>query len=479
MSKHTLHTIIRILLLPVFTAVAVCTAAQKDAVPYECGFEQADAECGNWVLNYNPAVTGWSNRWYIGGAVAAEGAQSMYIRPSAIDSAKYVSKENTMLAWRVFDLPYGDYNVAFDWMAMGFNGARLLVSWVDNEANLQRIVSVNSGYLAPEILDSCHISDADGIALDSLCGSGVWQRAFTTVHSDGTKRYKLIFAWYNSGQGRPVPPAACIDNIEIVEVGCSHPQNLKATVSGATAELSWQADADSYDVWYRRHGQTNWTKRTSATNSFRLPGQVNGIYEVKVRAHCGDKTSVWSATKRVLVYSGLCLDYLDLDAAECRSGLVAEVVKGGGTPGVVDHGFESGVSRHTLHFMPGETDPRTDGILPTVPPGEIASVRLGNWGEKPRAHGESVTYRYPVDASVAKLLLLKYAVVFQRPDPDHDRNAQPHFRLRIFNDKTGEQVDPDCAGAEFYAGYGSGADWITIDRSSPTATQKDILEVKP
>lgn len=46
--------------------------------------------------------------------------------------------------------------------------------------------------------------------------------------------------------------------------------------------------------------------------------------------------------------------------------------------GVVDKGYDNIESRHTIHYVKGETDPRTENKLKTIPDGEIASVRLGN-----------------------------------------------------------------------------------------------------
>ena len=63
--------------------------------------------------------------------------------------------------------------------------------------------------------------------------------------------------------------------------------------------------------------------------------------------------------------------------------------------GIRDDGPDKESSRHTIHKNANETDPRTGNQLHTVPPGEIASVRLGNWNKG--AEAESITYQYFVD----------------------------------------------------------------------------------
>ena len=79
-------------------------------------------------------------------------------------------------------------------------------------------------------------------------------------------------------------------------------------------------------------------------------------------------------------------------------------------------------SRHTVNWDIHAYDPRTHNLLPLIPDGELATVRLGNW--KYNNEWESVTYDYYVD-SVYSILVLKYAVVLE--DPGHPKREQPHF----------------------------------------------------
>lgn len=123
--------------------------------------------------------------------------------------------------------------------------------------------------------------------------------------------------------------------------------------------------------------------------------------------------------------------------------------------GVIDYGYSSHTSRHTIHSDTAETDPRTLGGLHTVPKGHCYSVRLGNWmigGER-----ESITYRLHVDTNSYDLLLLHYAIVEQ--DPSHDSASQPFFTFGIY-DTNGSLVS-SCYYANFVAGDLSG--WNSID----------------
>ena len=114
--------------------------------------------------------------------------------------------------------------------------------------------------------------------------------------------------------------------------------------------------------------------------------------------------------------------------------------------GIRDDGPDKESSRHTIHKNANETDPRTGNQLHTVPPGEIASVRLGNWHTG--AEAESITYKYFVDPDETPILVFKYAAVMQ--DPNHTPEQQPHLKLEIL-DESNNLVDSYCGAFDFIA----------------------------
>lgn len=85
------------------------------------------------------------------------------------------------------------------------------------------------------------------------------------------------------------------------------------------------------------------------------------------------------------------------------------------------------INRHTLITQQG-TDPNTGFLLPFLPAGENAVIRLGN--SQVGAEAEAVTYRFTVNPDFS-LLELKFAVVFQ--DPGHIQVAQPRFVVKVIN----------------------------------------------
>ena len=123
-------------------------------------------------------------------------------------------------------------------------------------------------------------------------------------------------------------------------------------------------------------------------------------------------------------------------------------------------------TRHTLITTPGY-DISTGNMLSTIPPGENASIRLGN--SLSGSQFESITFLYKVDTLLSSLLILRYAAVLE--NPSHNPVEQPKFIFRIL-DSSGVDLDPLCYSAEFVANTNLGwqmasggilwKDWTTV-----------------
>jgi len=145
-----------------------------------------------------------------------------------------------------------------------------------------------------------------------------------------------------------------------------------------------------------------------------------------------------------------CIDFTDLrsSSVKCTYGTFANPY---GYVGIIDDGPSAGSSRHTIHTDPNERDPRTDNNLRTVPVGEYASVRLGNWSVG--AQAESITYEYNVDNETNPILVFKYAAVME--DPGHTPSEQPRLTLEIL-DENNHLVDSYCGAFDFIASQSLG-----------------------
>jgi hypothetical protein len=137
---------------------------------------------------------------------------------------------------------------------------------------------------------------------------------------------------------------------------------------------------------------------TGTTTSFsNLPiGQTDFI----VRTKCAEglyslKTSI---SKLVYYPDQMCVDYLNLENAKCYVARTqpkdTRTFKDFVQVPAVDNGPTQSSSRHTIHFDRRERDPRTGGVATTIPDGELASVRLGNWEHETGEGAEQIEFSF-------------------------------------------------------------------------------------
>ena len=149
--------------------------------------------------------------------------------------------------------------------------------------------------------------------------------------------------------------------------------------------------------------------------------------------------------------------------------------------GAVNYGALNAESRHTVCYDTSYRDPRTGGLLRTIPEGYTSSLRLGNWSSNPvTPEAEGVIYSLLVDTADFELILLRYAAVLQ--DPMHAPEDQPRFRLEVL-DSNFALIDSACTSADFIADQALGwnmaednvlwKDWtaVGIDLSSYSGQQ--------
>ncbi|MFY7991625.1 MAG: PKD domain-containing protein [Fluviicola sp.] len=116
-----------------------------------------------------------------------------------------------------------------------------------------------------------------------------------------------------------------------------------------------------------------------------------------------------------------------------------------------DYNLPNGVNgimpgRHTVFTAPA-LDANTCGGLNVIPPGEVASARLGNAGTG--AEAEQLFYGMVVDPQNA-LFIYKYAVVLENP-AGHLPTEQPEFAVRVL-DQFGNQIGGNCGTYTVYGG---------------------------
>ena len=232
------------------------------------------------------------------------------------------------------------------------------------------------------------------------------------------------------------------------------PTDLAADVVDDKVVLTWQGEPNAiFDVKCYSYASDSWQEFNGVTEqTLTFYGMQAGQTDFYVRTVCEEETSHWAQVTDLLYFPGRgCVDYLYLVDENCYTGL-----HGGSAamrdkrPGKVDYGAGNIQSRHTVYMTPGEYDPNTEYGLPTIPPGELASVRLGN--DNTGAEAECIEYSFTVDADVASVLRMNYAVVMCEPSTStgrHDIEEQSSFTLEVLDG--GMRVP--CTYAKFAVGY--------------------------
>lgn len=448
------------LVLVVISLFSLQTTAQSlISVPYSMGFELEDSvELANWVLNPGVNASKCVDQWYVGEAVKSEGRQSLYISSDEGASAMFGVAQNVQYVYRDFQLPKGQYEVSFDWACLGTNEA-FMYAGVAPASNLTLQASHLNAVVPNGVLSWCK-------TLDKMYGTTLWKNASMKVNSNGTSTYRLFFVWTSSNRDTTVaiPLGACIDNIQICSANCAKPSKIEVESTCDSLWVSWKGTSEKYSLEYRRRGKKWSVPTVYYSESCVLAGLEEGLYDFRVRGICNDvDTSSYAYLSSVPLFcpENHCLNYVALDDSVnviCTYGTF-------GAPdsyvGVQDFGYENKYSRHTVNWEPDVYDPRTCNQLPTIPDGELASVRLGNWNNGGEA--ESISYTYVADIENAAIMLLKYAIVLE--DPGHGERDNPQFTLEVYGDD-GDLLSPTCGTANFSADANRQGDgWHTCSKS--------------
>ena len=438
---------------------------------YSCDFED-EVQNLTWHFPVNADVP---HQWTIGSAVNNGGKRSMYVTPKGQDTTGYVNSSALVFAYTDIILRKTDKNnkyiLSFDWMAAGFTANQidaLYVFWVPDRDDLGDSIYIsdqNTSFISNQLKNYIVPLNPGQPCPDSVAGKSTWQAWVSTTTSSTDSRLasagkhrRLVFAWRNANDG-PVNPAACIDNISIVDSrACGKPQSLVITPMGDDSlVLDWNGEIQGYEVGCYSYEKDVWQVVRVDTTHYVYTDVPEGFTDFYVRTICWDTLNseeYFSAkvqASEFIYYPGRhCIDYITMSDDNCyyntddtKLTKTNDIDKVKWNKGMIDNGSDAKESRHTHHFSKIETDERTGGGLRTVPKGEIASTRLGNWntgGESERAE-----FLFHVDVEQNPILVMKYAVVLEHPGETCKPN--PGFRLRVLSN--GKQVSNTCTALDF------------------------------
>ena len=486
MKRYWLHIVL-------FLFVAIAAKAQiATGVPYECSFEESE-NLSAWTLN--PLTPTAHDKWMIGPAVHSEGKRAMYVTANG-SNPSFSDHRNVVVAYLTYQFPSsGPYDISFDWRGMGSIASSLHVmlcpvaqlTTAGSQYELAHFVSSTA-----QLPNNVPLQAVGPNGETELYGSKTWQNASVTTSLGSLQAsmpFAIVFIWenqLNANKDSVQLAGFAIDNLQINRGNLKKPTELTADphCEDSTLLVSWvcSGGANEFDVQYRKTGTPTWRNagsglRTGTTGfsnwsdangvrhySYSIPRVLEGSYDVRVRAsYDGELRTGWTYLSGILVYcpDNHCVNYVDLYSSRvvCTYGM-NPVYKPAESPfdniGVVDFGPDNELSRHTLHVDPYELDPRTDSMLHTVPDSALASVRLGNW--KTGAEAEAITYDITVDSAHQGILIVKYAVVLEKPGDWHKHEEEPRFELVVL-DSLGNPIDDLCGRADFSYSDAVAAGW--------------------
>lgn len=476
MKKNLLY----VLASAVLWAIPIC--AQQTAVPYAMSFEPADAaELANWVLNNNPDGVTCTDAWVVGNALRSDGTQGLYVSNDGGISSHYGNRPCVQFAYRDFELADGNYYVSFDWICSGESAVLYagVLPHVGTSAQCNNMKAVDNSNMLPNV----------GTPKLTLSGAETWhndgfQLSATNIPvAQGVRLFRLYFAWVSSATDSLSSFSAGIDNVQISNANCVKPTNMNAEVVSCDSVLiSWEGSSSRYQLQYRQIGSSTWLTRsiTQGNTSIVLESLQEGSYDFRVRGICYETDSLNHTDTLYSPYTYLssfnllcpekhCINYTALtnpNVAICTSG----TTNSQGyyqtrqfafqDTGVVDFGWESINSRHTVIWDQTAYDERTNNQLKMIPSGFNASIRLGNWDYNYGA--EAITYPFVVDEDHS-ILLLHYAIVLENPS-GHDDDAMPRFVLEI-KDGRGQPIDTLCGRVDLNP-LNEDASWIHVSSGS-------------
>jgi len=445
--------------------LSVTMAAQ---VVYQCDFEDEE-ERAQWVLNTGNQGPKCANKWYLGeaGNHAPDAQYGLFISSDGVEPSYDASKTMFVVCYRELTIPAGDYDVFFDWRCNGKRTGEegFYLCWVPES------VSTNSNMATADL--PAWAKDEEYLLAPCFHGATSWDIGHLEWSLPEEQTRKLVIIWYNT-RGSAAGPAACIDNIEIVVKGtCPLPTNFKHQINNdASVTIDWQRNGISvFDVRTYDYQTGEWQMFPDMTNNrITLYGLSEGFHDIYVRPHCTDGDGVGQFEKYsfFMYHKGeRCIDYMDLSTNTCRVGDNNHPL---GTPKVEDHGYaDYENSLHTLHYVPDERDPYTDGTLLTKPADALASVRLGRYAP---TFGAACEYKYKVPDDDKAILKVHYAVVLPAP---HEPQDNPTFRLEILANN--RSLDYGCGIVDFIADPSVSSGWKSIGDESNKITWKDWTEL--
>ncbi len=241
-------------------------------LPFTCGFDEGQADLLWTIVNGEN-----TNKWYIGQAQGFDN-NKLYISSSNGVTNKYnVSEASISHAYIPVSLPASDVLLTFDLRSMGDVNDFVQVAVMD-EAPVAGVLPSN--YLA-------RYYNVNEFTAETLL-----------ISSENAGEKYLVFTWNNNNNGGIQTPAA-IDNVTL-NTTCTQVSNIAATVNDRTATVTWTAPEgqNAWTLQYKAAEADAWQTVNASSASVTLNNlATETVYDVRVKANCGDNSSVWVSSQ--------------------------------------------------------------------------------------------------------------------------------------------------------------------------------------
>ena len=237
-------------------------------------------------------------------AATDNGQSALYISNDNGTTNNYSHETSTAWAYRdiEFDNSYAEYHVSFDFKGVGESASY---------DNLR--VYIGAPANPPAAGSYSGACPQGAVEIGNFHNETSWIHPEIVLNSSFTGVQRLYFLWWNdSGGGNP--PAAAVDNLEVIGVNCGTPYNLALdTTTQTSVAFTFHPASPSDYSWQTiivAHGDTIDESQaiTISDTAYEFTNLTpNTVYQIYVRTDCGSDNSWWSSALNVRTD---CPDYI-------------------------------------------------------------------------------------------------------------------------------------------------------------------------
>ena len=234
-------------------------------LPYFVNFDNATDP--SLVINNGNAI----NKWMVGQAQGFDNNKLFISSSNGITNKYNISQASTVTASREIIIPAMGANISFDYRVNG---------------------EADKDYLKVEL-----VREDGTVTLATLQGENEWTEFNYVIEPQYAGTATIVFTWINDNANGDQYPAA-IDNISIVPALCVQINTLSVTADSVSANVQWtltDSTQTNWEVQYKLKSHDDWYSMMVTTPAAMLTNlQGSSDYDVRVRAICGDNTSIWT-----------------------------------------------------------------------------------------------------------------------------------------------------------------------------------------